>query len=483
MTRTGGQSGAGVALFMSALAISSVADAKPIAPGIICETYPGAPSCVGALVDCKTCHEKTTTPVVLNVFGKDVALALESYIERPFDTVAFGDALPFALTDIDALDSDGDGYDNVSEIYEGTLPGDASSVPGAAECPDDITGLAYPICQYDRSFAYRKVAIDFCGMPPTFEEMESFRALDASTQDVELHAKLDACVDTQFWLGFDGVVWSLAHEKIKPLMAFFDQRQNFFADYALFVWTQMDDHDVRDMLTASYHVTIATPLGEGDLSYLEYSQIATLDGQPMQEERRAGLLTLAWPLFYNTMFTALPRTTAAQAYRAFLGLDIAKSEGLEWAVAGEPVDYDKAGVTEPECAQCHATLDPLAYPFATYNGLQADDEIGLFMYDPDRIEKHFADQFPDMLNMPESGFIFGEPVADLRAWGEVAANSDPFYSARVRDYWTLLMGTPPRPDDAGSYAEFTALIEGLRDTFSIEAMLHQLIETEAYGAP
>lgn len=483
MTRSPGQWGVGLVLSLSALSISSVAAAKPIAPGILCETYPGAPTCVGASPDCQTCHEKTSTPVVLNAFGKDVALALESYIERPFETEAFAEALPFALTDIDGLDSDGDGHDNVSELDEGTFPGDGASFPKTAECPDDVAGLAYPICVYDRSFAYRKVAIDFCGLPPTFEETATFRALDETSQDLALHAKLDACLDTQFWLGFDGVVWSLAHEKIKPLMAFFDDRQNFFADYALFVWTQMDDHDVRDMLTADYHVTIATPLGEGELSYLEYQAIATLPGQPMQEERRAGLLTLAWPLFYNTMFTALPRTTAAQAYRAFLGLDIAKSEGLEWAIAGEPVDYDDAGVTAPECAQCHSTLDPLAYPFATYNGLQADAEVGLFMYEPNRIEKYFADQFPEMLNMPESGFIFGEPVADLREWAEVAANSDAFFSARTRDYWTLLMGSPPRPDEADSYAEFTELWEGLRETHSVEAMLHALIETEAYGAP
>jgi hypothetical protein len=279
------------------------------------------------------------------------------------------------------------------------------------------------------------------------------------------------------------VLWNIAHEKIRPLMAFFSQRQNFFADYAIFVWTQIDGHDVRDMLTADYHVNVETPLGEGDVSFLEYSVVDDLPGQPLQRDRRAGMLTLAWPLFYNTMFTALPRTTAAQAYRAFLGLDIAKSEGLDWAIEGEPVDYDNTGVTAPECAQCHSTLDPLAYPFATYNGLQDDGVIGLFEYDPDRIEKHFADQFPEMLNMPESGFIFGEPVADLIEWADVAANSDAFYVARTEDYWKLLMGRDPQPENADSYAEFTALWEDLRETNSVEEMLHQLIETEAYGAP
>ena len=195
------------------------------------------------------------------------------------------------------------------------------------------------------------------------------------------------------------------------------------------------------------------------------------------------MMTLAWPLFYNTMFTALPRATAAQAYRAFLGLDIAKSEGLDWPIAGEPVDYDGSGVQEAECAGCHATLDPLSYPFATYNGLQADVNIGLFEYDPDRIEKYFADQYPQMLNMPEAGYIFGEPVADLVDWADVASNSDPFFRARVTDYWALLMGEAPNAEKAASYAEFTTLWENLADSHSIETMLHELIETEAYGAP
>lgn len=468
---------------LATLAVASTADAKPHAPGIICDTYPAAPACLGQKPACNTCHEKTTTPVVLNGYGKDVAVALEAYIDNPFDNAQFGDYLAFALVDVEALDSDADGFENGDELLEGTFPGDATSIPGQAECPEDTSGLAYPICEYDYSFAYRKVGIDFCGMPPTFEEMEAFRALGADAQNAELHDKLDACLDTQFWLGFDGVLWSLAHEKIRPLMAFFDSRQNFFADYGIFVWSQIDGHDVREMLTADYHVGITTPLGEDDLSYLEYSMEPSIPDQPLEQDRRAGMLTLAWPLFYNTMFTALPRTTAAQAYRAFLGLDIAKSEGLDWPIDGEPVDYDSSGVTQAECAQCHSTLDPLAYPFATYNGLQADTEIGLFEYDPNRIEKYFGQQFPEMLNMPEAGYIFGEPVADLIEWAEVAANSDAFYSARAKDYWTLLMGQAPRPDQAESYAEFTALWEGLRETNSIEDMLHQLIETEAYGAP
>jgi len=76
------------------------------------------------------------------------------------------------------------------------------------------------------------------------------------------------------------------------------------------------------------------------------------------------MLTTRWFLAKNTMLTPVPRTTAAQAYRAYLGYDIAKLEGLQ-PVAGEPVDYDRKRVTAEQCAVCHSTLDPLSYPFSS----------------------------------------------------------------------------------------------------------------------
>ena len=48
------------------------------------------------------------------------------------------------------------------------------------------------------------------------------------------------------------------------------------------------------------------------------------------------------------------------------------------------------------------------------------------------------------------------------------------------DYWQLLLGEPPRAEEA---AEFGALADSLANHWSIEQMLHELIETEAYGAP
>jgi hypothetical protein len=131
---------------------------------------------------------------------------------------------------------------------------------------------------------------------------------------------------------------------------------------------------VREVLTAQYYVRRVGPT--------RYEQV---DGEPdviefTQPRARAGMLTTGWFAVINTMFTPVPRTTAAQAYRAYLGLDIAKSEGLV-----EPdaplVDYDDKGITADGCAGCHRTLDPLAYPFSRYWGI-AGGNTGV--YDPRR---------------------------------------------------------------------------------------------------
>jgi hypothetical protein len=65
---------------------------------------------------------------------------------------------------------------------------------------------------------------------------------------------------------------------------------------------------------------------------------------------------------------------------------------------------------------------------------------------------------------------------------QVAANSEAFRRATVRDYWRLLLGEAPRPSEQD---EFNALVEafGAAHSYSVERMLHDLIDTEAYGAP
>ena len=158
------------------------------------------------------------------------------------------------------------------------------------------------------------------------------------------------------------------------------------------------------------------------------------------------------------MFTALPRTTAAQAYRSYLGLDIAKSEGLIPPDGEVLVDYDDKGIEAAECAVCHTTLDPLSYPFSRYWGIAAN-QTGT--YNVDRMTLlNPAIEGSGIRDVPESGFLLGQPVSDLVEWSNVAANSDAF-------------------------AKFETVWRDFRDihNYRVEQMLVDLIESEAYGTP
>jgi hypothetical protein len=182
------------------------------------------------------------------------------------------------------------------------------------------------------------------------------------------------------------------------------------------------------------------------------------------------------------MFTALPRTTAAQAYRSYLGLDITRLEGL-YPVEGEPVDYDRKGVARAECAGCHSTLDPLTYPFASYEGLGGGEgPMGFASYNPGRLARFTRSDGPRITEVPETGRLLGREVSDLIEWAAVAAESDEFARATVLDYWRLFLGEPPRPDEL---AELDELVRRFREVhgYSVEAMLHDLVRTEAYGVP
>jgi len=195
------------------------------------------------------------------------------------------------------------------------------------------------------------------------------------------------------------------------------------------------------------------------------------------------MITTRWFFVINTMFTPVPRTTAAQAYRAYLGFDISRSEGL-WPPDGhELVDYDDKGVTAPTCAGCHTTLDPLSYPFSRYRGIVRGtplDRSGT--YDPARLDYFPESEGRQLDLMPEAGMLFGQRVDDLVQWAEVAANSDAFARATVADYWRLLVGHDPLPAER---VEFDRLWRNFRSVhgYRIERMLAELVRTEAYGRP
>lgn len=481
---------AGAALALAALVLLPPVEARPPAPALFCEVYVDAPACVGGDVGCDTCH---TSAPSLNPYGQDLSLHLLVGEERPLHEDLFSAGLGDALAAVEALDSDQDGYGNLAEIEAGSEPGDAASQPAPADCTDLDDQDEWDLCGYDPDYAYKKVMIDFCGRSPTLAERRAFE--ERSDPSDALHEALDLCLDTEHWRGRGGRVWNLANKKIGPLKAVKAGRDSgpipladYDDDYAYFVWTQTDGRDARLVLTGQTFVSAwdrggVTVYEEWDRSPTQdYEQRGYDRYQAVEKERRAGLLTHRWFLMSNTMFTAVPRTTAAQAYRAFLGYDISRLQGLD-PVADEPIDYDDKGVGAAGCIDCHSTLDPLTYPFSRYEGIGGGNpQAPSYSYDEDRMDWFVDTDGADVADTPEAGVIFGQPVEDLLEWAQVAANSEAFRRATVLDYWVMLLGEPPRGTEQGQYI---ALVDALADEHghSVEAMLHDLVDTEAYGAP
>ncbi len=496
--------------------------AKPVAPQAFCAHYPNTPVCTNGFASCDTCH---TTPPARNLYGDSLAIHLLLTVPLPHTDEAFLSGLPTSLDAIAEFDADVDGYSNVEELNAGSKPSDAESVPSVDIC-DQATllhaqhpGNGWNVCGYDHAYTYKKIFLDFCGRSPTFKEMNAFKNM-GDERDTALDEALDDCLLSAFWLGQDGVVWNLANDKIRPAASIKSGDNggpiplgDYDEDYNLFVYTHSGDRDVREMLTAQYYVKRIIDEEGGPDTFEPFTRGAVVDfsvrgfdkAQLTEPETRAGMLTTRWFLVNFTMFTSIPRTSAAQAYRSYLGYDISKMEGLQ-AVSDEPVDYDAKGVAAPDCAVCHSTLDPLTYPFSRYDGLgggagsligdptgqgqDTDEIIGpngelnltVASYTGDRLDRFTIVDGDLVADTPEAGILLGQPVENLVAWAEVAANSDAFAQKVVRDYWILLMGQPPLPSENTTYEGLWRSLMNEHE-YSVERMLKALVRTEAYGAP
>ena len=455
---------------------TGAAQAKPPAVGVFCQKYPNSQECAGKQPSCTYCH---VAPPQRNAFGTAVEMNLAPGMPRPLSDSDFAAALPAALTAAEQLDSDGDGVTNLIEIQQGTLPGDPNSKPGSAGCQAG-ENPQYSVCQYDLRHAYKKALLDFCGGSPTYAQVKAFAGLPSDDgRRAFLDAEIDRCTQTEFWRGKNGQLWKVAHPKIRPVGSLKAGEDaggiplaDYYDDYAMFAYSQIDDHDAREILTGSFFV-------RRDINPTRYTQVPSLASQFVDTAHRAGNMTSSWTLVYFVMFTALPRNAAAQMYRAYLGLDIAKQEGLI-SVANEPQDYDAKGVTAQACAACHATLDPLTYPFRNYNGISSPALSTRYV--PNRLEFLFNTAAPRITQTPEPGVIFGQPVKDLRAWATVGADSDAFAVSTTRDYWKLLIGHAPKPDEN---TEFVATWQRFKSMHQhrVQRLLHDIVKTEAYGAP
>lgn len=484
-------SAATLALIFAAAApgtpLAPAAQAKPPAPLAFCHAYPEAKACNTGFADCTACH---TAPPARNAFGMQISEKLAPGQARPLSDEDFVRLLPDALKAVEDLDADGDGFSNIVEILAGTQTADAASVPRTLACSASDANRAanaqWNVCTYDAAYAFKKVHLDFCGRSPTRADMDGFQKISDQNEKLKrIGSALDACLNSPYWLGQNGVVWNMANAKIRPAHAVKSGEDagpvplgDYDDDYNLFSWANSDDHDVRDLLLAQYFVKRTGPVTLEKISEEELAARPRGTKQPVPVEKRVGMISTRWFGAVHTMFTSIPRTTAAQAYRAYLGFDIAKMQGLN-TVQHEPADYDIKGVGAPQCAVCHATLDPLAYPFSRYNGIS-----GGYTYDPNRLKDYVRVDGPRVAEAPAGGVILGQKVADLREWGEVAANSDAFAMKVTYDYWKLLIGREP---DVNDQPEYTRMWRGLKSAttynYRVEKMLHDLVLTNAYGRP
>jgi hypothetical protein len=478
--------GAG-AMSVSLLCWAGPASARPTAPVIFCNAYPASPECLGRVANCAECHVSTAPPA-WNEYGQQLVASLAR--DRSFE-----EALPEALLAVEDGDADADGEGNGDEILAGTLPGDPFSFWRPPALAEGASNPQFSVGEYDYRFALKRATISYCGRSPTYAELLEFDSGLAGLDDAQadallrerLHKSLDGCLRSEY---FSTVMLPrLADKRIRPIFAIGPDTTvrigqsrlvigDYGYDYRLWRYLLTGDRDMRELLTAQYHVeeNAAGELVRVEGAIAQPDPMALAGGQPLAPERRAGLLTTQWYLANNTMFSALPRTSAAQAYRSFLGADLANSDGVR-PVPGEPVDIDDKGVDAPVCSQCHSTLDPLAYAFAKYAGIDDGYSGGFGTYDPTRVDRYL----PGWSDTAQQSWLLGQPVADLVEWASVAAASDAFKRNMADMFFQQALNREPSPDEA---EEFSALWQSLPgDGHSAWRLIHRLVDTSAFGVP
>lgn len=457
----------------SGLVVAPV-QAKPNGPVRFCEAYPASPDCMGRFTTCSTCHTSTEPPM-WNAYG---AALLTELAGEDFDA-----GISAAMARIEDADADADGETNLDEILVGTNPGNAESI---WQPVPDVEGDNpwYALGSHDPRVAYRRVMTSYCGYSPRYEQRRGFEALAPEDQRAALHEALATCLDGEYWRGVG--LRELADRRIRPIFAvgaetridLFGKRlvlADYDWDYRLWRYILSDDRDIRGLLTATYHVEED---GAGGLAPMEGPIAASgfydgSGGQPLAPEHRAGMITTQWFLMSNTMLSALPRTTAAQAYRAYLGMELSLNEGIV-PIAGEPLDIDEKGVAAAGCAQCHSTLDPLSYAFSYYRGLEFEDTG---KYDPTRP----AERIPNWDPEQQKSMLLGQPVSSVVEWGQVASESIYFRQAMVRMFFEHALGYALGP---GEYDDLSAVVATVaEDGHSANRIIHRIVDTAAFGAP
>ena len=443
-----------------------LAFATPEALDVFCSQLNSAKIC-SKPSKCDICHNGSNA--TLNSFGLDLLKKMQD--NTLYKKSEIKQHLIEAIRNSDVLDSDGDGASNSAEILFGSLPGSAESYPDAKPVKSG----------YSDDLAFKKIKILYCGRRASFLEIENFsHAVDKKKYR---HEELQSCLDSTWWK--EQALPRLADTKIRPIAALGLRGSIVLADYnydyRLFSYVLSGDRDFRDLLKADYHINeqgekILGPIGAQLTPRLTQiggigPTIVVGTGQPLDPERRLGMITTQWFLMMNTMFSAIPRTTAAQAFRAYLGLDISKSEGL-FPIANEPRDVDAKGVKAAECAGCHSTLDPLAYSLANYRGIETDflsvllNQSGTYSSSRSTVER--------------DGAIFGRLVSGPKDWVEEAVKSPAFLNNIASMFYKHAIGHLPSGTTDAS--EFDSICKQIPDDrFQAEKLIHRLVDTVAFA--
>jgi hypothetical protein len=463
-----------------ALALASAAQAKPEGPRAFCAEYPNAPACFGKLASCSQCHDGAP---VLNAFGGEVQMSLYTQVEN-YTGDNYEQKLGEALRAIEDQDPDFDGVVTLEEIMLATDPGDPGSVFTGYPLPEGtIPNVDFELGNWDAKFAFKRMMITYCGHSPSYEDMQDLANAGDAREFV--HSQLDTCLESDFWKG--EALHRMADKRVRPLKAVGRDGDIILADYEwdyrLFSYILSGDRDARDLLLADYHVNEDGEVetgrigrdADGAFPPADGQPILIGSGQPLRPENRAGMITTQWYLVVNTMFSTMPRTTAAQAYRSYVGLDIAKGQGI-MPVEGEPRDVDNKGVQNPTCAACHSTLDPLAYAFSAYDGIRIDPVAQVLF------GSNNTGTFDDgRTEYTGDGSLFNTPVPDLLSWAQMAANSDQFKRNLAEMFFQQALGVDPGPAD---HEELTAVWQALpNDGYSANRLIHRIVDTAAFGVP
>jgi len=164
----------------------------------------------------------------------------------------------------------------------------------------------------------------------------------------------------------------------------------------------------------------------------------------------------------------VPRTTAAQAYRAYLGQDIALQEGIH-PISGEPADIDGRGVGAPVCRDCHATLDPMSYAFVWYEGIRGP-VTGTY-------SEARANQIPDWKD--NQGMLLGEPIRDAKDFAAVAVKSELFLRNMANMFLHHAIERDAAPEEASEFEDIWRSIPD--DGYSANRLIHRIVDSSFFG--